>query len=231
MANFLGLLRFELLFLSVKSSLCFPQSVQPVFLLPEFLRELVSALFRTVFVIFGFVDLGGLVEDVLDFVGDLLTSAILVKSSVALDATAVQGDFAHLSHPSFPTEAKNLDEEVLELLAMVLEEEADRAEVRVLIRSKVAKSDVTFEEAVEFSGAADTDTVAEDEDFEHHHGMEGRPATVVRPIFWVERIKTALVVKMIDNVGNVAFEAILFDPLCDVLRQEVLLILVVSDKI
>jgi hypothetical protein len=32
---------------------------------------------------------------------------------------------------------------------------------------------------------------------------------------------------MIDNVGDVAFEAILFDPLRDVLRQEVLLLLVV----
>ncbi len=36
---------------------------------------------------------------------------------------------------------------------------------------------------------------------------------------------------MINNIRNVAFEAIFFDPLCDVLRQEVLLILVVSDKI
>jgi hypothetical protein len=128
LADFLGLLRFELLFLSVKSSLCFPQSVQPVFLLPEFLRELVSALFRTVFVIFGFVDFGGLVEDVLDFVSDLLMSAILIKCSVALDATAVQGDFAHLSHSSFPTETKNLDKKVLELLAVVLAKEADRTE-------------------------------------------------------------------------------------------------------
>src|SRR5699024_11104007 len=151
-----------------------------------------------------------------------------VESSVALDATAVQGDFTHLSHPSFPTEAENLDEEVLELLAVVLAKETDRTEVRVLIRGKVAKSDVTFEETVEFSGTADTDTVAEDEDFQHHHGMEGRPATAVRPIFWVERIEPVLVVEMIDNVGDVAFETVLFDPLRDVLRQEVLLILVVS---
>jgi hypothetical protein len=61
--------------------------------------------------------------------------------------------------------------------------------------------------------------------------MEGRPATAVRPIFWIERFKSALVVEMIDNVGDVAFEAILFDPLRDVLRQEVLLILVVSDEV
>ncbi|EMA48864.1 hypothetical protein, partial [Halococcus thailandensis] len=66
-------------------------------MLPEFLRELVSALFWTVFVILGFVDLGGLVEDVVDFVGDLLTSSILIEGSVALDAPAVQGDFTHLN--------------------------------------------------------------------------------------------------------------------------------------
>jgi len=137
----------------------------------------------------------------------------LIEGSVALDATAVQGDFTHLSHPSFPTETKNLDEEVLELLAVVLAKEADRAEVRVLIRGKVAKSDVAFEETVEFPRAADTDTVADDEDFQHHHGIEG--------------FESALVVEMIDNVGNVAFEAILFDPVRDVLRQEVLLVLVI----
>ncbi|UOO96782.1 hypothetical protein MUK72_14640 (plasmid) [Halococcus dombrowskii] len=148
-----------------------------------------------------------------------------------MDAPAVQGDFTHLNHASFPTEAKNLNEEVLELLAVVLAEETDRAEVRMLIRSKVAKSDVTFEETVEFAGTTDPDTVAEDENLEHHDGMEGRPATAVRPIFWIEGIEPALVVEMIDNVGNVAFEAIVFDPLRDVLRQEVLLILVVSDKV
>src|SRR5699024_9256412 len=61
--------------------------------------------------------------------------------------------------------------------------------------------------------------------------MEGRPATAVRPIFRIEGIEPTLVVEMIDNVGNVAFEAILFDPLRDVLRQEVLLILVVSNEV
>src|SRR5699024_10899577 len=231
LADLLGLFLFVLLFLGVESVLGFPQSVQSILLLPEFLRELVSTLFRTVFVSFGFVDLGGLVEDVVDFVGDLFTSAILVECGVALDAPAVQGDFTHLSHASFPTEAKNLNEEVFELLAMVLAEEADRAEVRVLIRGEVAKSDVTFEETVEFAGTTDPDTVPEDEDLEHHDGMEGRPATAVRPICRIEGIKPALVVEMIDNVGNVAFEAILFDPLRDVLRQEVLLILVVSDEV
>ncbi|EMA52247.1 hypothetical protein C450_11776 [Halococcus salifodinae DSM 8989] len=157
------MLLLELLFLGVESVLGLPQSVQSVFLLPEFLRELVPALFRAVFVIFGLIDLGSLVKDIVNFVGDLLTRPVLVKGSVALDATAVQGDFAHLGHASFPTEAKNLDEEVLELSAVVLAEEADRAEVRVLIRGKVAKSDVPFEEPVEFAGAADTDTVAEDD--------------------------------------------------------------------
>jgi len=220
-----------LLFLGVKSVLGLSQSIQPVFLLPEFLRELVSTLFRAVFIIFCLVNIGGLVEDVLDFVGDLLTGAILVEGSVALDATAVQGDFAHLGHASFPTQTKNFNEEVLELLAVVFAEETDGAEVRMLIRSEIAEGHVTFEESVEFPGAPDADRVAEDENFEHHDGMEGRPATAVRPIFWIERFKSALVVEMIDNVGDVAFEAILFDPLRDVLRQEVLLILVVSDEV
>ncbi|GAB7092843.1 hypothetical protein JCM18237_31140 [Halorubrum luteum] len=167
----------------------------------------------------------------MDFVGNLLTSPVLVEGRVALDAATVQGDFAHLSNASFSAKAKDLNEEVLELLAVVLAEEADRAEVRVLIRGKVAKGDVTFKQAVEFPGAADADAVAENEDFEHHHGMEGRPPAAVLPIVRIEWVKPALVVEMIDNVGNVAFETILFDPLRDVLWQEVLLILIVSDKI
>jgi len=120
---------------------------------------------------------------------------------------------------------------VFELLAVVLAEETDRAEVGLLICSKIAKRDVTFEETVEFPGAADADTVAEDEDFEHHYGMEGRPPAAVLSWVRIEWIKPTLVVKIINNIRNVAFEAIFFDPLCDVLRQEVLLILVVSDKI
>jgi len=200
-------------------------------LLPEFLRELVPAVLGAVFVIFGLIDLGGFIKDVLDFLSNLLTSPVLVEGSVALDATAVQGDFAHLSHSSFSAQAKNLDEEVLKLLSVVLAKEADRAEVRLLICGKVAKSDVTFKQAVEFPRAADTDTVAEDEDFQHHHGMEGRPPAAVLPIVRIEGFESALVVEMIDNVRNVAFEAILFDPLRDVLRQEVLLILIVLDEI
>nr|WP_232833844.1 hypothetical protein [Saliphagus sp. LR7] len=106
---------------------------------------------------------------------------------------------------------------MLELLAVVLPKEADRTEVGLLIRSEVAKGDIAFEEAVEFPGATDADAVAEDENFEHHHGMEGRPPAAVLPIVRIEWVEPALVVEMIDNVGNVAFEAILFDPLRDVL--------------
>jgi hypothetical protein len=120
---------------------------------------------------------------------------------------------------------------VPELIAVVLTKEADRAEVRVLICGKIAKSDVTFKETVKFAGAPDADTVAKDEDFEHHYGMEGRPSAAVLPIVWIEGFESTLVVEMIDNVGNVAFEAIFFDPLRDVLRQEVLLILVVVNEV
>ncbi|WP_273837363.1 hypothetical protein [Halococcus sp. PRR34] len=120
---------------------------------------------------------------------------------------------------------------MLELLAMVFAKEADRAEVRVLIRGEIAESDVTFEVAVEFAGASDADTVAKDEDFEHHDGMEGRPATAVRLLIWIERVEAAFVIEMIDDVGDVGFEAVVFDPIRDVLREEVLLILIVSNKV
>ncbi len=109
---------------------------------------------------------------------------------------------------------------------MILAEEADRAEVGLLIRGKVAKGDITFEEAVEFSGVTDADTVPEDEELELHHEMEGRPPVTVLPWVRIEWIKPTLVVKVINNIRNVTFEVILFDSLCDVLRQEVLLILI-----
>jgi hypothetical protein len=56
-------------------------------------------------------------------------------------------------------------------------------------------------------------------------------STAVLPIVRIERIEPTLVVKMIDNVGNVAFETLLFDPLRDVLRQEMLLLLVVLNEV
>ncbi|PGF14485.1 hypothetical protein CP556_20425 [Natrinema sp. CBA1119] len=61
--------------------------------------------------------------------------------------------------------------------------------------------------------------------------MKGRSPTAVLPIFRIEGVEPALVVEIIDDAGNVAFEAIFFNPLRDVLRQEVLLILVVSDDV
>jgi hypothetical protein len=40
-----------------------------------------------------------------------------------------------------------------------------------------------------------------------------------------------LLVEVVDGVGNESFEAVLFDPLGDVLRKQVLLVLAVSDKV
>jgi hypothetical protein len=61
--------------------------------------------------------------------------------------------------------------------------------------------------------------------------MEGRPPADVLLIIRIEGVKAALVIEMIDEVGDVGFEAVPFDPVRNILRQKVLLILVVSGKV
>jgi hypothetical protein len=78
--------------------------------------------------------------------------------------------------------------------------------------------------------AADTNVVTEDENFQHIHGIEGRPLAAVLAFLRVEGIKPLLIVMMVNDVGDVAFGAILFDPTPKVLGEEVLLILIVSDE-
>jgi len=53
----------------------------------------------------------------------------------------------------------------------------------------------------------------------------------ILPVLGTEWIKPNLIVEMINDVGDVPFEAVLFDPLREVLRQEMLLILIVLDEI
>lgn len=47
----------------------------------------------------------------------------------------------------------------------------------------------------------------------------------------VERYQASLLVEVVDAVGDKAFETVTFDPLGEVFRKEVLLILIVSDEV
>ena len=61
--------------------------------------------------------------------------------------------------------------------------------------------------------------------------MEGRPPAAVLPGFWIERFESTFGVKIIDRVRDEPFEAIFLNSVGDVLREEVLLILVIFNKI
>jgi hypothetical protein len=61
--------------------------------------------------------------------------------------------------------------------------------------------------------------------------MVGRPPAAVLPWFWIERVEPTLGVEVIDRVRDVSFETVLLDPVSDRLRKEVLLILIVPQKI
>jgi hypothetical protein len=96
---------------------------------------------------------------------------------------------------------------------------------------RVAEGDISFKQTIEFAGASDADRIAEDEDFQHQDGMEGRPPAAVLPEFGIEGFESAFGVKIIDRVGDEPFQAIFLNPVGDVLREEVLLILVIFNKI
>jgi hypothetical protein len=61
--------------------------------------------------------------------------------------------------------------------------------------------------------------------------MVGRPPAAVLPWVWIKRVEPTLIVEIIDRVRDEPFEAVLFDPVRDRYRKEVLLVLVVSEKI
>jgi hypothetical protein len=229
--DLLSLLLFELLFLSVKSLFGLSQPFETIFVLPEVLRELVTAVLWAVLVVFFGVNLGCLVEDVLDFLFKCVASAVRAESGVALDAAAVQGDFSEVSKPGFSTEAENFLEEVFELLSMVFAKVANRAEVWLLIGGKIPKSDVAFKQSIQFTGASNADRIAEDEDFQHKDRVEGRPPAAVLPRFWVEGIESAFGVKVIDGIGDESLQTVFLNPVGDVLREEMLLVLIVFNKI
>ena len=71
----------------------------------------------------------------------------------------------------------------------------------------------------------------EDEDFQHQDGVEGRPPAAVLPRLWVDGIKSAFGVKIIDGIGDESLQTVFLNPVGDVLREEVLLVLIVSIKL
>ncbi len=127
--------------------------------------------------------------------------------------------------------SSNFDEKMLKVLAMVLAKVADGAEIRLLVRGEKTEGDITFEQAVDFPGATNTLSVGEDQDFEQHYGMKLRSASVFVGFLWVKWLQPVLLVEVVDSVRNKLFETIVFDPLREVLRQQVLLILIVSDEV
>jgi len=68
----------------------------------------------------------------------------LIEGSIALHPPSVESDFTHLSHTALATHLEDLDEEVLEVLAVIHAKGADRAEIRLLIRGKIPEGDVAF---------------------------------------------------------------------------------------
>ena len=217
--------------LSRRASPFFSQPFQPTLLVLEFLWEFVPTILRAVLLVLFFIDFGYFVEDCLSLFIDLLSRLILFERGIALDTSAIKRDFAHLCHPSLSTQTNNLDEKMLKVLAMGLAKIADGAEIRLLIGCKIAKSNITFQQTVDFPRTMKALCVGEGEDFEQHNRMKLRSISVFVSFLWVEWVQPILFIKVVNGVGDESFETVVFDPLREILRKEVLLILIVSDEI
>jgi len=84
--------------------------------------------------------------------------------------------------------------------------------------------------AITFAGAADTNSIAEDEDFQHADGMEGRPPAVVISMIWIETFESVYGVSVVNGLRDESFQAVCVDPVGDVLREELLPISVIFNK-
>jgi len=110
-------------------------------------------------------------------------------------------------------------------------EVANSAEVWVLIGGKIPEGDIAFKQAIDLSGAADADTVGKDEDFQQQDGMIGRASPAIIPRLWIEWLKAPFAVEVVDGVINVPFETLFFDPVTEVFWKEMLLVLIIFNKI
>jgi hypothetical protein len=61
--------------------------------------------------------------------------------------------------------------------------------------------------------------------------VEGRPPAAVLPRFWIEGFEPAFGVEVVNSVRDESFQAVFLDPVRDVLREEVLLVLIIFNKI
>jgi hypothetical protein len=231
LANLFSLLFFELSFFFVKLLFGLSQALKAISLLPEFLRELVTPILWAVLFVFFSVNFRCLVKDFSDLLVEFLACAICIESSIALDAPAVQGDLSEVSEPSFSTQTEDLFEEVFEVISMVFAKLVDRTEVWLLISCKIAKRNISFKQSSEFSGASHTDRVSEDQDFQHHRRVEGRPPAAVLVRIWIEWFQSTFLIQEVDRIRDESFETVLFNPLRDVFWKQVLLILVVFNKV
>jgi hypothetical protein len=50
-------------------------------------------------------------------------------------------------------------------------------------------------------------------------------------LFGVERLQPVLLVEIVSGIRDKSFEAVFLDPLADVFRKQVSLVLVISDKV
>jgi len=58
-----------------------------------------------------------------------------------------------------------------------------------------------------------------------------RSTAILVSLRWVERFEPVLVVEVVDGVRDEAFETVLFDPLGEIFREEVLLVLIVVNEV
>jgi hypothetical protein len=125
----------------------------------------------------------------------------------------------------------DLDEQVAEVLAMVLAKVSGGAEIRLLIGGKAAEGIVAFEQVVDPPGTANALRVGVDENFEQHHWMILRPTAIFVGLRWIKRLEQVVIIEVVDGVRDEAFETVLFDPLGEVFREEMLLVLIVLDEV
>lgn len=204
--------------------------MEAVLLVAEFHGAFVPAVLGAVLLVLLGVVCCRLIRVRLDFVLDLVCGAVGLQGGIAFGASAVQGDLTEVDQPRRETHLDDVDERLGERLAVILAGVADGAEVWLLVGGDEPKSNVASEQAVELARAADPNKVVEAKNLNQQHRMVVYPFPAVVAFLGIERFESTLRVDEIDNVRDEHFEAIVLNPIGDRFRQEMLLVLIVSDE-
>jgi hypothetical protein len=144
------------------------------------------------------VGLGGLAQDLGDFLVELGQGAVGLVGGVAGHLGAVQGDHVQADQPHCRTEFERGDQEPGQRVLVADPEPGDGHVIGIGVAGQDAEGDVFVAAAFDLAGGTDAGAVGVQQHAEQHLGVVGSRTVAIGPIGGEERVQ----VELIDHVQD-----------------------------